>query len=121
MTTNVNIEYLKEIERKISHYKYLDKHLNDFFIAVLGESLDQLGMGGIVSAHGDKGRGAAMRTRKAGIPFPHMMMLFMLTYTDYCKADWREIRMEDWIVEEYKKHKDKLPEINLDDTELQRF
>lgn len=119
--SQVDIKSLKEIERKVDHYKFLDKHLNDFFVSVLGKSLNELGMGGIVSAHGDKGRGAAIRTRKEGVPFPHMMMLFMLTYTDYCNADWRDIRMEDWIISEYKKLKNKMPEIDINDPDIQKY
>lgn len=114
----LTIEELRNIERKVNHYKYLDKYFPDFFFAVTGRTLEQEGMTGIVTADGDKGRGAAMKTRKAGIPYPHMMMLYLLSYSDYCKADFGQHRIEEWIIEEYQSLGKLMPEVDLNDKEI---
>lgn len=112
------LKALKNIERKINHYYFLDKHLEAFFAAVLKPDDIPFNPLSFVSSHGDKGRGAAMATRNAGIPFPHMMLMFMLTYTPYCKADFGKVRMEKWIIDEYPKLKHLMPEIDMSDSSI---
>lgn len=112
------MERLKLIQDRVNTYKYMDKYLNEFFKDVLGKGLNELGMGGIISAHGDKGRGYISHCRKNGVAYPHLMLLLMLSYSPYCQVNFNEVRILDWIVAEYDKLKDKMPPIDLLDEEI---
>lgn len=82
-----------------SHYKYLDDHLDCFWVKVFGKTLGESWFGGIISAHGDKGYGYRRAWEEAGIPFNHGMMLFMLTYTD--KITTEKSKSKEWIIANY--------------------
>lgn len=102
--------------QRVNHYHYLDKHLNTFWIAVLGDSLNNTHCGGIISAHGDKGYGYRSDWEKAGISFPHAMAMYLLTYTKMMDRPKHESAA--WVVENYPKLKQHLPKIDLDDPDL---
>lgn len=95
----------------MSHYDYLEQHLNDFWIAVRGKPLDNDGCAGIISAHGDKGYQYRDFWEKAGIHFYHGMMLYMLTYTSEL-GDTPKWESRHWVVDNYPKYKSVLPIIN---------
>lgn len=109
-------EQIQEMNKKVNHYKWLDKHLNQFWIDVFGKSLNDLFCGGIVSAHGDKGRGYMRKWQESGIPFVHGMALFMLTYTNI--MDEEKHKSCEWVINNYEKYSKHLPDIDLDDTEI---
>jgi hypothetical protein len=62
----------------MSHYKWLDVNLKQFF-ANVGIDMER-GNGGIISAHGDKGYSYRDEWERAGIPFEHGMAIFLLSY-----------------------------------------
>lgn len=107
---------INEINKKINHYKWLDKHLNDFWIKVFGKNLAESGWAGIISAHGDKGRQYLSFWAKNGICFPHAMALFLLTYTS--KMDNEKDNAKDWVVTNYLNYTDLLPEVSLTDNDV---
>ena len=89
-------------KRYDNHYNYLDDHLDLFWIKVFGRNLDDSWCGGIISAHGDKGRGYSWKWENAGIPFNHGMMLFMLSYTKI--MDKPKHHTGQWVVDNYSKY-----------------
>lgn len=102
-----------------SHYKWLDAHLNDFWVAVIGESLSESGCAGIVSAHGDKAYSYRKAWTKAGIPFPHGVALFLLSYTSY--ADGYDSPTRDFVIEVYPQLRHFLPDVTETDVDLATF
>lgn len=100
----------------INHYKWLDTHLDEFWMAVFGENLKDTLCAGIVSAHGDKGYQYKNKWKNAGIPFPHGMALFMLTYTD--KMDRPKYESCQWVIDNYNRYVDLLPEIDENDQDV---
>lgn len=101
---------------KINHYKWLDKHLNTFWIAVFGQTLEEYGFAGVVGAHGDKGSQYKDEWLEQQIPFPHGMALYMLTYTD--KMDRPKYESAEWVIDNYKWYVDLLPEIDYNDNDV---
>jgi hypothetical protein len=103
----------KENMKRINHYNYLERCLPAF--------LDKHVKGGfqcycgIIGAHGDKGYGYQYEWEKAGIPFEKGMMLYLLSY---CYPFSEQVRKtptgfkkpSEWVVENYAKFKDELPD-----------
>lgn len=104
------------INRKVNHYKWLDKHLNTFWLSVFGKSLRDTFSAGIVSAHGDKGYQYQSDWANAGIPFPHAMAMYMLTYTNV--MDMEKHQSREWVIQNYPKYRDKLPPIEISDPDI---
>jgi len=90
-----------------SHYQWLDKHLNDFWVQVIGKSLADSNCAGIIGAHGDKGYGYRSEWEKAGIHYYHAMALYLLTYTDVMDRPKHESLQ--WVIEKYPAYKEYLP------------
>lgn len=105
------------MSQRINHYKWLDKHLDTFWQAVFNKSLNDSGNGGIITAHGDKGGSYSRMWKKAGIPYPHAMALYMLTYTREM-GDTPKYESGQWVIDNYKKYKPLLPEIDENDPEI---
>lgn len=101
----------------INHYKWLDKHLETFWQAVFGQSLAESGCAGIVSAHGDKGYQYESDWEDAGIPFPHGMAMYMLTYTN--KMDRPKHESCEWVIDNYHWYVDLLPPVDEHDPDVQ--
>lgn len=101
---------------KINHYKWLDKHLDSFWMLVFNEQLCDSGCAGIISSHGDKGYQYRDEWNENGIPFPHGMALYMLTYTN--KMDKPKHESCEWVIENYPKYKTFLPEIDETDKDI---
>jgi len=93
----------------MSHYTFLDKHLDDFWQQVFGKPLSETGCAGIVSAHGDKAYAYKQDWEDAGIHFYHGVMLFMLTYTKLMDSPQHESK--EWVIDQYPIFKEKLPQI----------
>ena len=109
---------IEKINRSVNHYKWLDKHLDEFWIKVFGKNLSDTWNGGIVTAHGDKGRGYQRNWAENGISFPHGMALFLLTYTNV--MDDEKHKSCEWVITNYPKYKDMLPEVDLTDNDILR-
>ena len=87
----------------MNHYDWFDENLNDFWLKVFNKSLDETGCAGIISAHGDKGYQYRDEWEENGIPFPHGMALYMLTYTKVMdKPKWES---RSWVIDNYSKYK----------------
>lgn len=104
-------------QSKVNHYKWLDKHFF-IFLASVGGNPDWCA--GIVSAHGDKCDGYKSSWKEAGIPFPHGVALFLLTYLrPWCdevhetKDGW--VDSYQWVIDNYPRLKDKLPSVDEND------
>lgn len=100
----------------INHYKWLDKHLPQFWMAVFGKSLEETGCAGIVHAHGDKGYQYRSTWEDAGIPFPHGMAMYMLTYTE--KMDAPKHESCQWVIDNYHWYVDLLPTVDETDEDV---
>lgn len=100
----------------INHYKWLDKHLPEFWLKVFGKSLQDSGCVGIISAHGDKGYQYKGSWESEGIPFPHGMAMYLLTYTDL--MDMPKHDSKNWVLENYPKYVHLLPEIDENDKDV---
>ena len=100
----------------INHYKWLEKYLPQFWRAVFDKSLDDMGYAGIICAHGDKAYQYRDEWEDAGIPFPHGVALFMLTYTE--KMDRPKHESCEWVIDNYQWYVDLLPEIDENDEDV---
>lgn len=105
------------MEKRVNHYKWLDKHLDNFWISIFGKSLNDSGCGGIITDHGDKGRCYDRKWKKEGIPFAHGMALYMLTYTSEL-GDTPKHESCQWVIDNYDKYKAFLPEVDASDPEV---
>lgn len=88
---------------KLSHYDYLELVLNNFWKHVFGKSLRDTWNAGIIGAHGDKGYGYKRNWEKAGVPFNHGMLLFLLTYTSEL-GDTPKHESCQWVINNYQKY-----------------
>ncbi len=102
---------------KVNHYKWLEKHLETFWLNVFNKTPSESGFGGVISAHGDKAYGYRRIWKKAGIPFPHGVAIFFLTYTDLL-GDTPKSDSAQWVVDNYDKYKSMLPEIDENDPDI---
>ncbi len=109
---------IETINSKVNHYNYLDKHLDSFWKGVFGKSLNESFCAGIVSAHGDKGRGYQRAWAEAGICFPHGMALFMLTYTNIMNEE--KHRSKDWVILNFSRFRPLLANVDLNDQDILR-
>lgn len=98
-----------------SHYDWLKEHLNDFWVKVFDKTLEETCCAGIIGAHGDKGYCFKWDWEQEGIPFPHAMALYLLTYTEVMDRPKWESR--EWVIENYPKYKEFLPPINEEEWE----
>jgi len=98
----------------MNHYKYLERVLPTFF-----EVCEVTGgwecNGGIIGAHGDKGYGYRDRWEQAGLKFPKAMAVYMLTYVAPYGHEVREtdngwVDVADWVIDNYNRFADVLPE-----------
>lgn len=98
----------------LSHYKYMDKYLPDLFEKV---GLNKEFASGYVVAHGDKAYGCKYEWEQAGIHFFHGVCLYMLTYTKLL-GDYEPHESKQWVIDNYPKYKDLLPEVDPEDKDL---
>ncbi len=100
-----------------SHYNWLDKNFWKFL-----ENLDHGNLrnwnGGIITAHGDKCYGYRLVWKRNHIPFAHGVALYLLTYMKPWSDEVREsdegwVDPSSWVITNYKKFIDKLPECQL--------
>jgi len=100
----------------MNHYTWLDSHFPEF--------LKKLGIDfntkcpGIISAHGDKCNGYFSRWESAGIPFPHGVALYLLTYLRPYEDEVREtdkgwVDPCKWVIENYSRFKELLPVVRV--------
>lgn len=99
----------------ISHYKWLNKHLNSFFENVLGKNLESTSCSGIISAYGDKCHCYKKKWENANIPFPHGVAIFLLSY--YIETE-DGINVCQFVIDNYTKYKEFLPKIDFNDPDL---
>lgn len=85
-----------------NHYAYLNMLLNPFWQEVFGKTASEMFCGGMPSAHGDKAYGYKDAWRKAGIPFRHGVLLFLLTYTKV--MDEEKHKSEQWVIDHYQEY-----------------
>lgn len=95
----------------MSHYDFLDEHLDTFWQKAVGKPLDQSGAAGIVTAHGDKAYGYQSMWERAGIHFYHGMMLYMLTYSKVMDRPKHESGQ--WVIDQYPHYKEMLPAVKI--------
>lgn len=107
--------------KKVNHYKWLDKHLPEFFEKI-DVNFDH--HAGIVGAHGDKGYCYSWDWDKHDIPFPHGMAIYLLTYTLPYSLEVRESENGDWVdpcqwvIDNYDRFRHHLPEIDETDPDV---
>ncbi len=97
-----------------NHYEWLEQNLQTAF-AALGINHNN----GIISAHGDKCYTYQDKWSKAGIPFNHGVVLYLLTYISPWSESCRTVKNAntgikwispcDWVIDMYPQLKDKLP------------
>lgn len=100
----------------VNHYKWLEKYLPTFWKAVFDKSLEESGCAGIISAHGDKGYQYKSDWEDAGIPFPHGMAIYFMTYTE--KMDRPKHESCEWVIENYRYYSDLLPHVDENDMDV---
>tara|TARA_B100000700_G_C15063722_1_gene868091 strand:- start:43941 stop:44270 length:330 start_codon:yes stop_codon:yes gene_type:complete len=105
------------MEQKVNHYKYLEKHLNSFWKAIFNKTLNDSGCAGIITAHGDKCYSYKRKWERAGVPFPHGVAIYFLTYTKEM-GDTPKSKSGQWVIDNYDKYKHLLPEIDSNDTDI---
>lgn len=98
-----------------NHYRWLDKHLLDFYRAIDLPDAKYMGDGGIV-AHGDKCYGYRFEWESKGIPFEHGVAIYLLTYLRPYANEVRETRggwiaPKDWVIANYNKFASFLPTV----------
>jgi hypothetical protein len=96
-----------------SHYDYLEEHLFPFMEAV---GVDTEWCGGIISAHGDKAYGYDRRWEEHGIPFPHGVAIYLLTFVrpygqEVRKTDGGWVDPAEWVIDNYARFQEHLPEV----------
>lgn len=94
----------------MSHYKWLEANLNDFWLRVFGKNLEDTMCAGIIGAHGDKAYCYRRDWEHEGIHFYHGVALFLLTYTKEI-GDTPKHESCQWVIDNYAKYKDKLPPV----------
>lgn len=94
----------------MSHYKWLDDHLEAFWINVFGKGLSATGCGGIISAHGDKVYQYKKYWEESGVPFYHGAAIYLLTYTKELGETPKHLSNQ-WVVDNYQRYKSLLPSI----------
>lgn len=95
-----------------SHYDWLNDHLAEFWLKAFGQSLSDSGFGGVIGAHGDKAYGYRSDWEAEGIPFPHGVALYFMTYSK--RMDRPKHESKEWVIENYPKYKPILPEITVE-------
>jgi hypothetical protein len=85
----------------VNHYKWLEQYLPAVFA---GLGLDYYS--GLIIAHGDKCYGYRMKWEKNGIPFPHGVAVYLLSYIQPYAKEVREtangwVAPADWVVANY--------------------
>lgn len=109
---------MKKPQKRINHYKWLDKHLESFFRKI---GLLKYEWEGISGAHGDKCYGYKDKWEKAGISFPHGVAIYLASY---CYPFTQETRnpgqdhVSDWVITKYQEWKDFLPAIDMTDEDV---
>ena len=95
---------------KDSHYAWLEENLDAFFIS-LGMDIERYGNArGWNIAHGDKCYQYRDRWAQHGIPFPHGVAIYYLTYTSQYGKESREtdngwVAPCDWVIDNYTRFK----------------
>jgi hypothetical protein len=105
---------------RVNHYKWLDKHLQEF-LKKMGVKIDW--MDGLISAHGDKCYGYRLSFEKAGISFPHGVAIYLLTYFPPWAKEVREtdkgwVPVDKWIIENKDRFLPFLPPVDPNDPEV---
>jgi len=102
----------KTANGNINHYDWLDENLQDFFEKLSINNVNN----GIITAHGDKCYSFRDKWEEAGIPFPHGVAVYLLSYihpwSDTCRntdAGWKPV--DDWVIETYPQVKELLAEV----------
>lgn len=91
------IECTKEKWAGVNHYHWLEKHLPSFMedVGVIDGQL-----GGIIGAHGDKCSGYSFIWEESGIPFPHAVAVYLISYLKPWCGEVREVlgnNGEEWV------------------------
>lgn len=94
-----------------SHYDWLDENLSTFF-----EKLN-LKVCGDILAHGDKCYCYRTTWEQVGIPFPHGVAIYLLTYRNPFSSTVRDtingwVKPDQWVIDNYEKFKPFLPELS---------
>lgn len=108
---------------RVNHYKWLEKHLPAFFAKV---GINWSHNAGIIGAHGDKCYCYRSNWQEANIPFPHGVAIYLMTY---CRPYAESVRQtangwvaaEDWVIENYARFKQFLPEVDYAVVEFKRL
>lgn len=84
----------------VNHYKWLDKHFNNFIQKIYNKEEN---LSGMIVAHGDKCYGYKSDFEDAGIPFPHGVAIFLLSYMHPFNKEVREtsngwVDVSDWVI-----------------------
>lgn len=103
ITINIPYHDVSLLSDIYNHYNYLELVINDFWISVFDKSLDDSYNGGIVAAHGDKGRGYKSTWESVDISFNRGMLLYLLTYTNKLE-DTPKFKPDEWVINNYLKY-----------------
>ena len=110
---DIRIKNIKKLDF-LSHYDYCDKMLTKFFLKIFGKTPSDMWCNGIVVSHGDKAYGYKREWEKAGIPFHHGVLIFLLTYTSEL-GDTPKHESSKWVISNYTKY---APIINTCEKEI---
>lgn len=95
----------------LNHYDWLFENLPTFF-SNLGFSCPS----GLIVAHGDKCSTYRSAFEEAGIPFPHGVAIYLLSYCSPFSNEVREtengwVDPEKWVIKNYSRFKEFLPPV----------
>ena len=85
-------------EKFKNHYEYLDKYLPTFWKHVFNHE----DCAGMITSHGDKIMQYKKEFEKAGVPFFHGCLMYLLTYSS--KMTRPKYESLEWCIENYKNY-----------------
>lgn len=89
----------------VNHYTWLEENFKEF-VRLLGLDTDRV-HSGLISAHGDKAYSYRMTWELHGIPFPHGVAMFLLSYCRPYSDEVREtsdgfVDVQQWVIDNYR-------------------
>ena len=112
--------------KTVNHYTWLDKHFLPFLKSINVQKPELYA--GFIVAHGDKIEGYKGTLFASNIPFCHGCAMYLLTYIQPYSKQVRSINCGegwvapiDWVIREYPKFKQFLPEVDENDPEVQNI
>lgn len=98
----IQVHNTKQVEFD-SHYAYLNRILEPFWLEVFGKTPYDMWCAGIVTSHGDKCYGYKSDWKEKDINFNRGSLLFLLTYTKEFGENEKHKSCE-WVIDNYAKY-----------------